>query len=73
MRELGVHRIPLLTQRLAWIVVMALVNSALSGCAAGRAYGRGNALARAGDWDTAVVYYTRALQDRFPSTPHRKC
>ena len=63
MRELGVHRIPLLTQRLAWIVVMALVSSALSGCAAGRAYGRGNELAQAGDWDTAVVYYTRALQE----------
>ena len=56
------RRSPLLIQQLVWIVMMALVSSVLSGCGAGRAYGRGNESARARDWDTAVVYYTRALQ-----------
>lgn len=62
MRELRVRRSLLLIQQLVWIVMMALVSSVLSGCGAGRAYGRGNESARARDWDTAVVYYTRALQ-----------
>jgi type II secretory pathway component GspD/PulD (secretin) len=41
-------------------LVLAIV--ALAGCAAGRAYSRAEKAARAGDWDSAVQYYTEALQ-----------
>jgi Flp pilus assembly secretin CpaC len=35
----------------------------VSGCAAGRAFRKGDDAARAGDWDAAVVQYTRAVQE----------
>ncbi len=35
----------------------------VSGCAAGRAFRKGDEAARMGDWDTAVTQYTRALQE----------
>ena len=35
----------------------------LAGCAAGRAYGRGEGAARAGDWDAAVEHFRRAVQE----------
>ena len=41
-------------------VTLALV---VSGCAAGRAFRQGESAASAGDWDTAVAFYTRALQE----------
>ena len=41
-------------------VTLALV---VSGCAAGRAFRQGESAAYAGDWDTAVAFYTRALQE----------
>ena len=41
-------------------VTLALV---VSGCAAGRAFRQGESAARTGDWDTAVAFYTRALQE----------
>src|SRR5688572_26246466 len=44
---------------LALVVVAALI----TGCAAGRAIGRGDAAARAGDWDAAVEQYRRAVQE----------
>ena len=34
----------------------------VSGCAAGRAFRKGDEAARAGDWDAAVAEYTRAVQ-----------
>lgn len=43
---------------LALVVVAAL----MAGCAAGRAFGRGDSAARAGDWDTAVEQYRQAVQ-----------
>jgi general secretion pathway protein D len=46
----------LLISSLAMVVVLA-------GCAAGRAYGRGEGAARAGDWDTAVEHFRRAVQE----------
>jgi type II secretory pathway component GspD/PulD (secretin) len=39
-----------------------LVAAAVSACATSRSYRRGEELARAGDWDAAVAYYTRAVQ-----------
>ena len=35
----------------------------LAGCAAGQAFRQGVSAARAGDWDAAVEYYRRALQE----------
>jgi type II secretory pathway component GspD/PulD (secretin) len=35
----------------------------VSGCAAGRAFRKGEEAARAGDWDSAVVEYTKAVQE----------
>ena len=43
----------------------------VSGCAAGRAFRRGQDAARAGDWDQAVVEYTRAVQAN-PDKPEYK-
>ena len=48
-----------MTQRLIAIVVLAVL---VTGCAAGRAFRRGNDAARSGDWDAAVVEYTKAVQ-----------
>ena len=44
---------------------------ATAGCAAGRAYRRGQEAARAGDWDAAVTHYTRAVQEN-PDSPEYK-
>jgi general secretion pathway protein D len=49
-----------LKQRLVILIVLTIF---ASGCAAGRAYRRGQEAARAGDWDAAVAHYTRALQE----------
>jgi type II secretory pathway component GspD/PulD (secretin) len=43
----------------------------VSGCAAGRAFRRGEEAARTGDWDQAVVEYTRAVQAN-PDRPEYK-
>jgi type II secretory pathway component GspD/PulD (secretin) len=43
----------------ALLVLVALV----AGCAAGRAFRRGDTAARIGDWDTAVEHYRRAIQE----------
>jgi type II secretory pathway component HofQ len=51
-------RAPLL--KLSVVVMVAVV---LAGCAASRAFTRGERAARQGDWDTAVEYYRQAVQD----------
>lgn len=43
----------------ALLVLVALV----AGCAAGRAFRRGEGAARVGNWDTAVEHYRRAVQE----------
>ena len=50
---------PLLLRPLALLVLAIL----LAGCGVGGAYGRGEGAARAGDWDTAVEHFRRALQE----------
>ena len=45
---------------LALVVIAALI----AGCAASRSFGRGDRAARAGDWDTAVDHYRRAVQEQ---------
>ena len=49
-------------------VVMALL---VTGCGAGRTFGRGDTAARAGDWDGAVDYYRQALQARPSRTDYK--
>jgi general secretion pathway protein D len=55
-------------QRLVIVIVLAVLTA---GCAAGRAYRRGQEAARAGDWDAAVTHYTRAVQEN-PDSPEYK-
>ena len=43
-------------------VAIAVVAALVSGCAARRAYHRGDNAARVGDWDTAVAQYRQAVQ-----------
>ena len=54
------HRQPRTLLRLLAVIAAAAL---MAGCAAGRAYGRGESATRAGDWDTAVEHYRRAVQD----------
>jgi general secretion pathway protein D len=52
--------VPVLKRRLIAGIVLTLF---VSGCAAGRAFRKGDEAARAGDWDAAVVQYTAAVQE----------
>ena len=54
--------------RHAYVRVVALIAiaSLAAACAAGRAYSRGEDAARAGDWETAVDHYRRAV-DKNPN------
>ena len=45
------------------LVVGIILSLLVSGCAAGRAFRKGDEAARAGDWDNAVAQYTRAVQE----------
>jgi general secretion pathway protein D len=45
------------------LVILIVITTFATGCAAGRAFRRGQEAARAGDWDTAVAHYTKALQE----------
>src|SRR5262245_59694641 len=49
-----------MTRRLAAVLVVALL---ASGCAASRAFRQGQDKARVGDWDEAIKYYTKAVQE----------
>lgn len=51
----------MLKHRLVAGIVLTLF---VSGCAAGRAFRKGDEAARAGDWDTAVQQYSRAVQEK---------
>jgi Flp pilus assembly secretin CpaC len=53
--------VPVLKHRLVAGIVLTLF---VTGCAAGRAFRKGDDAARAGDWDAAVVQYTKAVQER---------
>ena len=54
------HRQPRTLLRLLAVIAAAAL---MAGCAAGRAHGRGESASRAGDWDTAVEHYRRAVQE----------
>jgi general secretion pathway protein D len=53
------------------LVVLFVVAAMATGCAAGRAFRRGQDAARAGEWDAAVAHYTRAVQED-PDKPEYK-
>ena len=55
----------------AGALAAVLLAVAVSGCATSRTYKRGEAFARAGDWDSAAAYYTRAVQEN-PDRPDYK-
>jgi type II secretory pathway component GspD/PulD (secretin) len=44
------------------ILAILTIAVLMGGCAAGRAFGRGESAARAGDWDAAVEHYRQAVQ-----------
>ena len=48
--------------QIAGALAAVLLAVAVSGCASSRTFRRGEAFAQAGDWDSAVAYYTRAVQ-----------
>ena len=56
----GANRLRTVGRLLALVVIAALI----AGCAASRSFGRGDRAARAGDWDTAVDQYRRAVQEQ---------
>lgn len=54
--------------RLIAVVMLAVM---VTGCAAGRAFRRGQDASRNGDWDTAVVEYTKAVQANPDKTEYK--
>jgi type II secretory pathway component GspD/PulD (secretin) len=54
---------PRQTHTLLKLACLLLVAILVAGCAAGRAFGRGESAARAGDWDTAVEHFRTAVQE----------
>src|SRR5688572_5828021 len=59
-------------ERLAKFIVLVAVAAVMAaGCATGRAFARGEAAGRAGDWEAAVGFYRQALNDD-PDRPDYK-
>src|SRR5438874_1400716 len=48
--------------RLSRVCALLIALALFTGCAAGRAFSRGEGRARAGDWDAAVIYYQQAVE-----------
>ena len=61
----------MLTHVTRGLVVVLLAAMTAAGCATGRAFARGEAAGRAGDWEAAVGFYRQALQDD-PDRPDYK-
>jgi general secretion pathway protein D len=55
-------------RRLTFIVLLAVV---AAGCAAGRAFRRGQEAVRVGDWDAAVAFFRQAVQDNPDSAEYK--
>src|SRR5262245_29023921 len=60
-----------MTRRVLGGIATVAVVCLAAGCASGRAYGRGQDAARAGDWEAAVGFYRQAIQDD-PDRPDYK-
>jgi type II secretory pathway component GspD/PulD (secretin) len=59
------------TKQRLLIVVLAAALTASAGCAAGRAFRKGEEASRAGNWDAAVTYFQEAVQSN-PDSPEYK-
>src|SRR5688572_32960078 len=46
------------------LLAILVIVSVGAGCGAGRAFGRGESAARAGDWEAAVEHYRQAVQEK---------
>src|SRR6267142_2492273 len=57
--------------RFAPFVVLIVLALAAAGCGASRAFGRGENAARMGDWDAAVEFYRRAVQESPDRTDYK--
>jgi general secretion pathway protein D len=55
-------------RKLAGLVLIAVL---VSGCAAGRAFRRGQEAMSAGDWDAAVTHFTKAVQENPDSAEYK--
>ena len=49
--------------RSALLLMLVFIALIVAGCGAARSFGRAENAARAGDWDAAVEYYRRAVQE----------
>ncbi len=49
--------------RLTYLAALVFLALIAAGCGAARTFGRAESAARAGDWDAAVEYYRRAVQE----------
>jgi type II secretory pathway component GspD/PulD (secretin) len=65
MRVLKSAASPALARLTKPVLLLVIVSIALiaAGCGASRTFGRGESAARTGDWDAAVEYYRRAVQE----------
>ena len=65
-----VHK-PADRNRFALFVIVVVLALAAAGCGASRAFGRGENAARMGDWDAAVEFYRRAVQQAPDRTEYK--
>lgn len=61
----------MMIERIRTCVVLVAIAAIAAGCASGRAFARGEAAGRAGDWEAAVGFYRQALDDD-PDRPDYK-
>jgi general secretion pathway protein D len=61
----------MMNERFRVSIVLVALAVAAAGCASGRAFSRGEAAGRAGDWESAVGFYRQALNDD-PDRPDYK-
>ena len=60
-----------MTKHRAFLLVLVAAIAMSAGCAAGRAFRKGQEASRNGDWDAAVTFYTQAVQAN-PDSPEYK-
>jgi general secretion pathway protein D len=53
------------------LLLLIALTLVVTGCGAARSYGRADSAARAGDWDAAVEYYRRAVQQAPDRTDYK--
>jgi type II secretory pathway component GspD/PulD (secretin) len=61
-RQLTIENVAMRMRQLTRVIALSIALALLTGCAAGRAFRRGEERARVADWDAAVTYYREAVQ-----------